>query len=105
MSTTRVTTRNSATEEVDVAACVDKINSLMKRSRHASRTADSSKDSTPSGEGSSSRNPDSGHEDGTNLTALKLWDQMFKTKDLAEIAGKCDFLHNRVNRILSLGQV
>ena len=105
MSPTRVTTRGSATEEVDVAACVDKIDSLMKRNRHASRTGDSPKDSTPSEEEIPSRTPGSSHDDGTNPDALKLWNQMFKSRDFVAIAGKSDFFHNRVKKILNIGQV
>ena len=105
MSTTRVTTRNSATEEVNVAACVDKIDQLMKRNRHASRTEDSPKDSTPSEEEIPSRTPGSSHDDDINPDALKLWNQLFKSRDFVAIAAKSDFFHTRVKKILTIGQV
>ena len=105
MSPTRVTTRGSATEEVNVAACVDKIDQLMKRNRHASRTGDSPKDSTPTEEEIPSRTPGSSHDDDINPDALKLWNQMFKSRDFVAIAAKSDFFHTRVKKILKIEQV
>ena len=104
-TTTRVTTRSSATEEVNIAACAEKINQLRKRSRHASKTGDSPKESTPTVEETPSRSPGSSRDDDVNPVALKLWNQMFKTTDFVEIAAKSDFFHTRVKKLLKLEQV
>ena len=47
MSTTRVTTRSSSTQPVNVAECAERINQLTKRVRHASKTGGAEKISTP----------------------------------------------------------
>ena len=92
-TTTRVTTRSSATEEVNIADCAEKINQLAKRSRHASKTGGAQKESTPTVEDTPSRLPGSSRDDVVNPVALKVWNQMFKTTDFVEIAAKSDFFH------------
>ena len=47
MSATRVTTRSSPTQVVNIAECVEKIDRLTKRTRHASKTGGAEKESTP----------------------------------------------------------
>ena len=112
MSTTRVTTRSSSTQPVNVAECAERINQLTKRVRHASKTGGAEKDSTPTEnestpivEGTSSSLPGSREEDVVNPVAVKLWNQLFKTTDYVDIAGKSDFFHTQVRKLLTMEQV
>ena len=112
MSTTRVTTRSSSTQPVNVAECTEMINQLTKRVRHTSKTGGAEKDSTPTGnestpivEGTSSSLPGSSEDDVINPVAVKLWNQLFKTTDYVDIAGKSDFFHTRVRKLLTMEQV
>ena len=111
MSTTRVATRSSSTQPVNVAECTEMINQLTKRVRHTSKTGGAEKDSTPTGnestpivEGTSSSLPGSSEDDVINPVAVKLWNQLFKTTDYVGIAGR-DFFHTRVKKLLTVEQV
>ena len=113
MSTTKVTTRSSSTQEVDIAECTERINQLTKRiSRRTSKTGGTDKgstptekESTPTVEDTPSRLPGSSGDDVINQGAVKLWNQLFQTTDYVEIAGKSDFFHSRVKKLLTLEQV
>ena len=112
MSTTRVTTRSSSTQAVNIAECAEKINQLTKRIRHVSKTGGAEKESTPTEnestpivEDTPSRQPGSSDDDVINPIAVKLWHQLFKTTDYVEIAGKSDFFHTRVRKLLTAEQV
>ena len=112
MSATRVTTRSSSTEPVSVAECAERINQLTKRTRHASKTGGAEKESTPTEsestptvEDTPSRLPGSSEDDVINPVAVKLWNQLFKTTDYVDIAGKSDFFHTRVRKLLTMEQV
>ena len=111
MSATRVTTRSSSTQVVNIAECAEKIDQLTKRTRHASKTGGAEKDSTPTEnestpivEGTSSSLPGSSKDDVINPVAAKLWNQLFKTSDYVGIAGR-DFFHTRVKKLLTVEQV
>ena len=111
MSATRVRTRSSSTQPVNVAECTEIINQLAKRTRHASKTGGAGKDSTPTGnestpivEGTSSNLPGSREDDVVNPVAVKLWNQLFNTTDYMGIAGR-DFFHTRVRKLLTTEQV
>ncbi len=111
MSTTRVTTRSSSTQAVNVAECAERINQLTKRVRHASKTGGAEKESTPTEsestptvEDTPSRLPGSSEDDIINPVAVKLWNQLFKTTDYVGIAGR-DFFHTRVRKLLTMEQV
>ena len=109
MSTTRVTTRSLSTQAVNVAECAERINQLTERIRHASKTGGAEKESTPTEsestptvEDTPSRLPGSSEDDVINPVTVKLWNQLFKTTDYVEIAGKSDFFHTRVRNLLTM---
>ena len=111
-TTTRVRTRSSSTQPVSVAECTEIINQLAKRTRHASKTGGAEKESTPTEsestptvEDTPSRLPGSSEDDIINPVAVKLWNQLFKTTDYVDIAGKSDFFHTRVRKLLTMEQV
>lgn len=112
MSTTRVTTRSSSTQVVNIAECAEKIDQLTKRTRHASKTGGAEKESTPTEneltptvEDTPSKLPGSSDDDVINPVAVKLWNQLFKTTDYVKIAGKSDFFHTQVRKLLTMEQV
>ena len=112
MSTTRVTTRSSSTQAVNIAECAEKIDQLTKRTRHASKTGGAEKESTPTEnestpivEDTPSRQPGSSDDDVINPIAVKLWHQLFKTTDYVEIAGRSDFFHTKVRKLLTVEQI
>merc|ERR1711873_101883 len=98
MSATRVTTRSSPTQVVNIAECVEKIDKLSKRYRHASKTGGAEKESTPAetestpiAEDTPPRQPESSDDSDINPVAVRLWYQLFKTTDYVKIAGNRDF--------------
>ena len=111
MSATRVITRSSPTEAVNIAECVEKIDKLSKRSRHASKTGGAEKESTPAetestpiAEDTPPRQPESSDDSDINPVAVRLWYQLFKTTDYVKIAGNRDFFHKRVKKLLTTDQ-
>ena len=97
MSATRVTTRSSPTQVVNIAECVEKIDRLTKRTRHASKTGGAEKESTPAEiestpivEDTPPRQPESSDDSDINPVAVRLWYQLFKTTDYVKIAGNSD---------------
>ena len=78
-TTTRVRTRSSSTQPVNVAEYTEMINQLTKRTRHASKTGGAEKESTPTEnestpivEDTPSRLPGSSEDDVINPVAVKL---------------------------------
>ena len=111
MSATRVITRSSPTEAVNIAECVEKIDQLSKRSRHASKTGGAEKESTPAetestpiAEDTPPRQPESSDDSDINPVAVRLWYQLFKTTDYVKIAGNSDFFHKKVKKLLTTEQ-
>ena len=111
MSATRVTTRSSSTQVVNIAECAEKIDQLTKRTRHASKTGGAEKESTPTEnestpivEDTPSKQPGSSDDDVINPIAVKLWHQLFKTTDYVKIAGNSDFFHKKVRKLLTTEQ-
>ena len=111
MSATRVITRSSPTEGLNMAECVEKIDQLSKRSRHASKTAGADKESTPAetqstptAEDTPPRQPESSDGSDINPAAANLWHQLFKSTDYVKLAGNRDFFHKRVKRLLTNNQ-
>ena len=111
MSATRVITRSSPTQAVNIAECVEKIDQLTKRSRHASKTGGAEKESTPAetestttAEDTPPRQPESSDDSDINPVAVKLWYQLFKTADYVKIAGNSDFFHKKVKKLLTTEQ-
>ena len=108
MSATRVITRSSPTEGINIAECVEKIDQLSKRSRHASKTGGADKESTPAetqstptAEDTPPRQPESSDGSDINPAAANLWHQLFKSTDYVKLAGNRDFFHKRVKKLLT----
>ena len=106
MSATRVITRSSPTQLVNIAECVEKIDQLTKRSRHASKTGGAEKESTPAeaestptAEDTPPRQPESSDDSDINHVAVRLWYQLFKTTDYVKIAGNRDFFHKKSKEV------
>ena len=104
MSPTRVT-RGSSTGAVNVEECMAAMDQLSKKRRHQSRTMEGAKEPTPGAEAIPISHPESSDGDGTNRTALLLWNQMFGKTDYASIAGKSKFLSRQVRTVLSDDQL
>ena len=95
MSTTRVTTRSSSTQAVNVAECAERINQLTKRIRHASKTGGAEKESTPAGsestptvEDTPSRLPGSSDSITKSLKTKSLMTKSLTTKCLNDKMSK-----------------
>ena len=108
MPGTRVITRSSPTEGLNMSECVATIDQLSKRARHASKPSGADKESTsarahstPTTEDIPPRHPESSDGGDTNPAAANLWNQLFKSTDYVKLAGNRDFFHNRVRRLMS----
>ena len=109
MSGTKVITRSSPTEGLNMADCVATIDQLSKkRPRQASKPTGTDKVSTPAGaqstptaEDAPPRQPGSSDGSEINPTAANIWNQLFKSTDYVKLAGNRDFFHKRVLRLLS----
>ena len=111
MSTTRAITRSASAETPSIEECTEMIEQLARRNRNASRGGGADKESTPTEsvstlivEETPSSLPGSREEDAVNPVAVKLWNQMFETKNYVALAGR-DFFHTRVKTLVTLGQV
>merc|ERR1711873_211452 len=111
MSATRVTTRSSPTQVVNIGEGVEKIDRLTKRTGHASKTGGAEKELTPAeteskpiAEDTPPRQPESSDDSDINPVSVKLWYQLFKTADYVKIAGNSDFFHKKVKKLLTTEQ-
>ena len=111
MSATRAVTRSTSAETPSIEESMEMIEQLARRNRNASRGGGADKESTPTEsvstpivEETPSSLPGSRDEDAVNPEAVKLWNQMFETRNYVALAGR-DFFHTRVKTLVTLGQV